>query len=100
MASVVPDKVNQAIGDIGNFFTNVQESVQTVDSVYKQVTGQAESLSTGQVAPAVAPAVKPAALTTTTQPQTTTAESKMPDGGTVAVIGILVLFGVLVFLKG
>jgi len=94
MASLVPSEIgtslNSVLGGIGEIFTNVQETVATVNSVYDQITGKSEGLP-GQTTQATAP-VKPAAAVTAAQP------AGMPSG-TMLAVGAVVFIGVLLILR-
>jgi len=60
--STIASSLQETAGGIGDIFTNVQDVVQTVGSIYDQITGKDEGLPQAAVtAPAPAPAPAPAA---------------------------------------
>ena len=96
MASLVPSEISSGLsafnGGLGEIFTNVENVVQTVGSIYDQVTGKSQAVPgqaerTYSQSPTVpAPAPAPAQAT--------------PLGsGTALAIGAVVLIGALFLLK-
>ena len=94
MASLILSSVGQGLSafssGISDIFTNVKDVVQSVDSVYDQLTGKSESVPSQVATPTITPAVPapgPAA-----KPQ-------FQLSGTTIAIGAVVLLGVILIVR-
>jgi hypothetical protein len=96
--ALIPSNIGETLSGwskgISDVFTNVNDTVQSVNSVYDQLTGQSQSAPVNTSTPQATTTVKPAAVTEVT-PQLQTA---VPNT-TMLAIGAVVLIGVILLLK-
>jgi len=109
MASWVPSEISKSLsavdGGLGEIFTNVENVVQTVGSIYDQITGKSQGVP-GQTeetysqsptvtapAPAQAPAIPAAPV------PAVASEGMLLSSGTALAIGAFVLIGALFLLR-
>ena len=94
MASLIPASIGQTItgfqSGISDIFTNVKDVVQTVDSVYDQLSGKSENVPAQALTPTVTPA-GPA--------PSAPAKPQLQVNGTTIAIGAVVLLGVILLLR-
>jgi len=96
MASLIPSSVGQSLSafssGISDIFTNVKDVVQTVDSVYDQLTGKSENVPS-QIVSSTTP------TTPTVPPAVLVAKPQLQLSGTTIAIGAVVLLGVILILR-
>lgn len=97
MASLVPDNIGSSLSSLSkgvtDVFQNVADTVQTVNSVYSQLTGQAESAPVKVASPQGTVDINPVKLASTETP------TLQQSPNTMLIVGAAVLIGVLFILK-
>lgn len=101
MASLLPSEISSGLsavgGDLAGFFRNADSVVQSVSSIYDQITGKSQSVpsQSGQTyaqSPTVAdPVPVPVPVKVS--------ETKLLDSGSTLAIGAVILVGVLLLLS-
>lgn len=97
MASLVPSNIGSSLSSLSqgitDVFQNVSDTVQTVNSVYAQLTGQAESAPVQTASPQGTVDINPVKLASTDQQMPT-----LRSNNTMLTVGAAVLVGVGVLL--
>lgn len=98
--ALIPTEISSSLsslsglgGDAGEVFTNVSDVVQTVESVWGQVSGQSQAVpgQTAEVTP-TSPMVE-AAATTDVKPVVASDKTMLLIGGVVLVTALILIMG-------
>jgi len=92
MANILPSGIGAGSASDSNFFTDIASVVQSVSSIYEQITGKSGPTYSQSPAPPQAPAPVPPQVPAPAQP------TKM-NSGTALAIGAVVLLGALLLLR-
>lgn len=99
--ALIPTEISSSLsslsglgGDAGEVFTNVSDVVQTVESVWGQVSGQSQAVpgQTAEVTP-TSPKVEQAAATTDVKPVVASDKTMLLIGGVVLVTALILIMG-------
>jgi len=103
MAVLVPSEISQSLsasgGGLGEIFTNVENVVQTVGSIYDQITGKSQSVPGQSVQTYFQSPTVAASSTETTPVPDKSSEAILSNSGIVLGIGAVVLIGAFLLLS-